>query len=114
MGANASRGDVWQVDLDPVRGHEQGRRRPAVIVSTDRINHGPSDMVVVVPVTSRARPVPTFVRIHPSEAGLSVVSYAICDQPRAISKERLVRRYGMVGQRTLSDIEDRLRLVLNL
>ena len=31
-------GDVWRVDFEPVRGHEQGRTRPALIISNDVIN----------------------------------------------------------------------------
>jgi mRNA interferase MazF len=32
------RGDVWQVDLEAVRGSEANKQRPAVIVSNDRAN----------------------------------------------------------------------------
>ena len=32
------RGEVWHVDLDPVRGSEANKQRPAVVVSNDRAN----------------------------------------------------------------------------
>ncbi|OYV95604.1 MAG: growth inhibitor PemK, partial [Planctomycetia bacterium 21-64-5] len=47
------RGEVWTVNLDPVRGHEQAGTRPALIVSVNRFNHGPAGLVVVLPITSR-------------------------------------------------------------
>ena len=32
------RGEIWTVDLDPARGSESAKRRPAVIVSNDGAN----------------------------------------------------------------------------
>ncbi|MGI8855049.1 MAG: type II toxin-antitoxin system PemK/MazF family toxin [Thermomicrobiales bacterium] len=49
----ASRGDVWMADLGPTQGHEQAGQRPCVIISNDHFNHGPADLLVVVPLTSR-------------------------------------------------------------
>ncbi|NLJ36638.1 MAG: type II toxin-antitoxin system PemK/MazF family toxin, partial [candidate division WS1 bacterium] len=37
-----SRGDIWMLDLDPTRGHEQAGKRPGLIVSADPLNHGPA------------------------------------------------------------------------
>jgi mRNA interferase MazF len=35
---SARRGQVWLVDFDPVEGHEQAGRRPALIRSVDPFN----------------------------------------------------------------------------
>ena len=61
----ASRGDVWLVDLSPVRGHEQAGRRPALIVSDDLFNRGPAGLVIVAPITSTIRAIPSHVRLSP-------------------------------------------------
>ena len=49
------RGDVHVVDLDPVRGSESNKRRPAVIVSNDLANATASRLgrgvITVIPVT---------------------------------------------------------------
>ena len=45
--AGPARGEVWSVDLDPVRGHEQAGTRPALVVSVDEFNEGPADLVVI-------------------------------------------------------------------
>ena len=50
-----SRGEIWMVDLNPTRGHEQAGVRPALVVSVDTFNHGPAGLAVVLPVTSRLR-----------------------------------------------------------
>jgi len=114
MKAVPSRGEIWRVDLDPVRGHEQGRARPALIISNDLFNHASIDLVTIVPITTKERPVRSFLRVTPPEGGLSQVSFIICDQVRTISKDRLGRRFGTVHDSTLTEVERRLRFLLDL
>jgi mRNA interferase MazF len=49
------RGEILLVDLEPVRGAEANKRRPAVVVSNDGANASASKLgrgvVTVVPVT---------------------------------------------------------------
>jgi len=54
--ARPSRGEVWRADLEPVRGHEQGRVRPVLVISNDVFNHGNSNLVTIVPMTTKGRP----------------------------------------------------------
>ena len=73
------RGQVWQVDLDPVRGSEANKRRPAVIVSKDRANATATRLgrgvVTVVPVTSNIRKI-YQVLLSATTSGLVVDSKA--------------------------------------
>lgn len=108
------RGEVWRVDFEPVKGHEQGRTRPALIVSCDILNRGPSELVTVVPITTRQRSVRSYLRLEPPEGGLSQTSYVICDQVRTIAKERLGKRYGQVTAATLDEVATRLKFLLDL
>lgn len=110
----ASRGEIWLCDLNPVRGHEQAGTRPALVVSTDPFNHGPAELVVVVPLTTRDRDIPLRVAIEPLEGGVRERSFAMCEAIRSISTERLVRRWGTVGSQTLATVEDRIRILLEL
>ena len=48
-------GEVWWVDFNPVKGHEQGNKRPAVILSAERWNRG-AKLAIVVPVTKTFAP----------------------------------------------------------
>jgi mRNA interferase MazF len=107
-------GEVWRADLEPIRGHEQGKARPVLIVSNDVINRSPAEMVTVLPITTRERPLRSFLRVQPPEGGLKQISFVICDQVRTISKERLERRYGMVSPATLAEAKERLRFLLDL
>ncbi len=108
------RGEIWRVDLEPVRGHEQGRTRPALVVSNDIVNHGPGGLVTVVPITTKAKPIRSFLKIEPPEGGLPQMSFIICDQVRTISKQRLTKRYGAVSPEVLLEVERRLTFLLDL
>jgi mRNA interferase MazF len=100
------------VNLEPVRGHEQGRVRPVLIVSNDIFNHGSVGLVTIVPITTRERPIHAFLRVDPPEGGLPQTSFIICDQVRTISMERLGKRFGVVSPRTLAEVERRLKFLL--
>lgn len=110
----ASRGEVWLVDLNPTRGHEQAGTRPALVVSADDFNHGPAGLVILVPMTTRERRIPLHVSVDPPEGGLNRRSFIKCEDVRSVSEERLVRRFGLVSPDTLSLVADRLRIVLDL
>lgn len=112
--ANPSRGEIWRVDFEPVRGHEQGRVRPALIVSSDIYNHGPAGLVTVIPMTTKGRPIRSFLRVDPPEGGLQKTSFLICEQVRTISRERLGRRFGALARATMAEVELRLKFLLEL
>ena len=63
------RGEIWLADLDPTFGHEQGGCRPVLVISVDAFNAGLSGLVVVLPVTSRIRPLPLHVAVNRPEGG---------------------------------------------
>jgi len=108
------RGDVWTFDLDPVRGREQAGRRPALIISVDRFNHGPAELLVMVPITSRQKGIPFHVPIAPPEGGVRQESFIKCEDVRSVSATRLSRYWGRVSPATVEAVEHRLRILLGL
>jgi mRNA interferase MazF len=108
------RGEVWLIDFDPIRGHEQAGRRPALILSVDAFNAGPADLVVTVPITKTLRAIPTHVVIRPPEGGVRMDSALLCEAVRSVSKERLAVKWGRVSPQTLAEVEDRVRILLGL
>lgn len=114
MTSQAVRRDVWLVNLDPLRGHEQAGTRPALVASVDTFNHGPAGLVVVLPITSRSKGVPLHVCVSPPEGGLTLPSFIKCEDVRSVSIDRLVRRLGSVEANTQALVEDRLRILLGL
>lgn len=108
------RGEVWLVDLNPTRGHEQAGQRPALVVSEDILNDGPADLCIVIPITSRLRPIPSQIRIPRLEGGLEKESAALCEAVRSISKNRFVRRLGAIRRERMRIVEDALRILMGL
>jgi len=110
----ARRGDIWLMDFgDPV-GREQAGIRPAVVISTDRHNEGQSGVLMVVPLTTTRRGLPSHIEIEPGASGLESISYAKCEDLKSVSVERLVRREGATESGTLFEIGRALRFLLEL
>jgi mRNA interferase MazF len=109
-----SRGEVWFVKLDPTTGREQAGNRPALVISVDVFNHGPAELIVVLPITSKAKGVLFHVQVQPPEGGLTTPSFIKCEDVRSVSKQRLIKKLGSVSNRTMDEVEDRLRILLNL
>jgi mRNA interferase MazF len=113
------RGEIRLTDLDPVRGSEASKRRPAVIVSNDRANAVASRLgrgvVTVVPVTSNtARIFPFQTALPAAETGLRHDSKAQAEQVRSVATERLGVVLGHVPPRIMADLDEALRLHLHL
>ncbi len=67
---NILRGEVWLIDLNPVKGHEQ--------------------------------------------AGLKVKSFIKCEDIRSVSLERFIKKLGMVDNKIIAEVEQRLRILIGL
>lgn len=107
------RGQVRYALLEPVLGCEQGGRRPVIVVSNDMGNRY-GRTVVVVPVTTGAKPgLPTHVQLG-GHAGLRQGSIALCEQVRTVDKRRLVRLVGRLDARAMSLVDAALEVALGL
>jgi mRNA interferase MazF len=113
------RGEIWQVDFEPARGSEANKRRPAVIVSNDRANATVARLgrgvVTVVPVTSNVTNIYPFQVLLPAATtGLAVDSKAQAEQIRSVAAQRLQRKIGHVSADELVQLDQALRLHLEL
>lgn len=113
------RSEIRLVDLDPVRGSEASKRRPAVIVSNDRANSVAARLgrgvVTVVPITSNTDRVFPFQAFLPAETtGLPRDSKAQAEQVRSIDVERLGAVIGRAPADVMAQLDDALRIHLQL
>jgi mRNA interferase MazF len=108
------RGEIWDVDLEPVIGHEQGGRRPALVVSVNEFNQGPSGLVIVIPISTKDKRVRSQVPIQAGEGGLREASFAKCEAVRSVSLERLRRRRGAVTGGTMEKVGYCLQVLMGL
>lgn len=112
--AEPRRGDVWSINLEPIVGREQAGVRPALVVSVDKFNQGPADLVIVLPITSKNKNQPIHVPVSPPEGGLTTLSFIKCEDIRSVSKQRLKRFSGTVSANTMAEVETRIRILLHL
>jgi len=108
------RGDIWITELDPTRGHEQAGIRPALIISEDNFNRSGAELVFVIPITSQLKRVRYHVLATPPDGGLPKPSHIKCEDMRAVSHERLVRRLGKLSDSAMEEVERKLRLLIGL
>lgn len=102
---SVERWSVWQANLDPVVGSEQGKTRPALVISETSLNDI-LPVVNVLPITSRK----PGRRVYPNEAfllcgtaGLTADSLVLCYQIRTLDKQRLIRLYGTLDDAALQE-----------
>jgi mRNA interferase MazF len=105
-------GDVFWADPDPTRGTEQAKPRPFVIVSVDQLNRARLRLSLAVPLTRTDFDNPLHLAIPAAEGGLKERGFAMPEQLRAISHERLTRRLGRLRPRTLEELLKRCRVLL--
>lgn len=113
------RGEIRLVDLDPVRGSEVSKTRPAVIVSDDGANITATRLgrgvVTVVPVTSNVERIYPFqVLLAAAATGLQRDSKAQAEQVRSVAVERIGTRVAVVPASLMTQVDEALRLHLAL
>lgn len=113
------RSEICLVDVEPARGSEANKRRPAVLVSNDRANTTAQRLgrgvVTVVPVTSNVERIFPFQVLLPAEeTGLPVDSKAQAEQVRSVAVERIGPAIGRVPSRLMAALDEALRLHLQL
>jgi mRNA interferase MazF len=102
-------GQVWFVDFDPVRGHEQGKDRPALVVSSRfHLDLTAVQLVTVLPMTSVERP-GWLHRIRIASGG----GWVITEQIRTVSGHRF-RRYAPEISPTADELNEVRRLLAQL
>jgi mRNA interferase MazF len=104
------RGDVFWVNFEPSLGGEIKKKRPAVVISTDRANLY-LNRVVVVPLSSKTA------TLYPSEARILLQGSeikAMADQIRTVSKERLISKMGSLPLEEMRKVEQVLKSFLEL
>lgn len=97
------RDEVWLIALDPSKGSEIKKTRPCLVISPDEMNE-PLLTVLVAPMTTTVRNYPTRVNLtFRTKTGRIAL-----DQLRAVDRQRLVRRLGVVSTKTAREVSSLL------
>jgi mRNA interferase MazF len=100
-------GDVLLADLDPVISHEQGGRRPVLVLSGPSYNELRNEQLIVAAITSRQRGLPFHVPVG-AEGGLRTPSWIQSESVRAISAQQVIRLLGRARPETLAEVRNRV------
>ena len=105
-------GDLVWIDFDPRTGHEQGGRRPALVVSPTPL-YLASRFLIVCPITSRVRPFASSVVLPP---GLPIGGEILTSHVRSIDTlARPVRHAGVaVPAAVLAEVRAKLGVLVGL
>lgn len=109
------RGEIWLTSLDPTKGHESRKTRPAVILQNN-IGNRYSLLTIVAPLTSKNvdSGYAFQVKLDSDETELDRTSKVMLDQLRAVDKVRLMRKVGVVQDSAMRRVDEALRVVLAL
>ncbi len=109
------RGQIYYARLDPVVGHEQGGRRPVLIIQNDVGNRFAPTIIVAALTTSLSKkPYPTEVRVPASAGGLPRPSAIRLDQIRMLDKRRLEQYVGQLDEASVHQVDEAIMISLGL
>ena len=108
------RGDIFSVDFEPVRGSEQGKVRPALVIQNDIGNRYSPTIIVAAITTGTYSRFDVNVLIKAPEGGLANDSIILLNQIRTIDRARLGRHWGRVASPTMAQVEEAIKISLGL
>lgn len=110
------RGQIWWADLGEPAGSEPGFRRPVLVVQSDAFNRSRLRTVLAIVLSSNVRLVdaPGNVLIPAKASALPKDSVANVSQILTIDRDFLTELAGRVRGQHMRDVENGLRLVLDL
>lgn len=114
MTTEVRRGAVAWADLDPVRGRERAGRRPVLVIASDLFLEQADTLAVILPATTVDRGWPNHVRLRGPDLELARPTFAMTEQPRTITRERLREVVGVVDAETMREVDMWLRDFLAL
>lgn len=96
------RGDILWLDFNPTRGHEQGGRRPALVLST-REYSAISKLAIVCPVTSQIKGYPFEVEFKTK----NINGVILADHVRNIDWiQRRAEKVGVVSEAVVTEVQE--------
>lgn len=115
MERNITRGDIFYANLDGTIGSEQSGIRPVIVVQND-IGNKYSPTTIIVPLTKKVRlklNQPTHFWINPF-GNIRFDSIVLTEQIRVIDKSRLKEKIGVMNNKVMQEIDNKILIALGL
>ena len=102
-------------DLKPVKGSEQGKTRPRLIIQND-VGNLASPTTIIAAITSKTeKEYPFTVLARAGEGNLPKDSLVLCNQVRTVSvSHRLVKKLGSLKPATMKKVDEAIKTSLGL
>lgn len=97
-----SRGEIWVIELHPVRAGDARPTNRALVVSVNELNHGAAGIATVLPMSDVDQRIATHVKVPAGEAMMTKDGFVKCEELRSVSIERLTKRVGAVKAETMA------------
>lgn len=105
-------GELWYVDLTPVKGSEQAGFRPVVVLSGNLANKY-LQTLICCPLTTKIKNHKGNIVLESNKVnGLKENSEILTHQIRSISKERMVKKIGKISGDQLEELKVCLNEIL--
>jgi len=107
--------DIWLVNLNPSRGTEPGKIRPAVIIQTNLLNQTGHLSTLICPITSQLSAEENIlrVRVGTTNSGLDQESEILVDQIRALGNQRFIEKLGRLSPSKSIELHQKLQAILD-
>lgn len=105
------RGEVYWADLKGYEGHEQGKRRPVLIIQNNLGNKN-SCITIVAPITTHSRDFVTHVYCR--KRSLDYRSQVLLEQIRAIDKSRVGDYICTLNPDVMNEVDEKIKISLAL
>ena len=92
------RGDIIYIDFNPIKGHEQGGKRPAIVISNDVFNKN-TKMIIICPITSNNKYFPTHYKLEDTQ---KIHGSVLCEHVRSIDYE--IRKIKFIEKASDNDL----------
>lgn len=111
VGDHIKRGEVYWADLDGYVGHEQGKRRPVLIIQNNMGNKN-SCMTIIAPISTHSRDFVTHV--YCQSQSLDYRSQVLMEQIRAIDKNRIGNYICTLNPDVMAEVDEKIKISLAL
>lgn len=109
------RGDIVLLNLEPIRGSEQGGIRPCLIIQNNFGNKY-SPLTIIAPITSKkfTKEFPTNVFVPKEDSRLDKDSTILLNQIKTIDKSRIFKKISSLNSFFMSQVDIAIKISLDL
>lgn len=107
--------EIWLVNLNPSRGTEPGKIRPAIVIQTNLLNQLDHPSTLICPITSQLSEDENILRViaEGNETGLEQKSEILVDQIRALDNRRFLEKLGKLSKEKALELQRKLKAVMD-